>query len=68
LTDRVAVAQALAVLFPFAARAVLLEPYRTKKIDIDVIAELAELPPKYVSAVMNDNWESTHALLVRMDQ
>jgi hypothetical protein len=56
------------VLFPFAARAVLLEPYRTKKIDIDVIAELAELPPKYVSAVMNDNWESTHALLVRMDQ
>lgn len=68
LTDRVAVAQALAVLFPLAARQALLQPYKDKKISLEAIADRAELPPRYVAAVMSDTWEQTLAILEAMGE
>jgi hypothetical protein len=69
-TDRLAILQAVAVLFPISARNVLLSAYKTKdetkKLNIDQIAELAELPRNIVAMVMSDSWPSTLASVLNV--
>jgi hypothetical protein len=64
LNDRFGQLQALAVLFPRAARNLLLEPYNAKKITSKEIAALAEIPVHYVAFLMSDEWEKIYSLLL----
>jgi len=63
-TDRVADAYATAVLFPLRAREILWKPYNEKKLLIPKIANLTELPVRYVALVMNELWPEIHERLV----
>lgn len=65
--DRWAIWQALAILFPWATRELLLQPYVAKTISIERIAELVDLPLEYVQVVMNDVWaENYHSINTRL--
>ena len=55
LTDRVAITYAAAVLFPFGARQILMEPFTDNKLSLAKIADMAELPPRYAALVMSVN-------------
>lgn len=62
LTDRVALLQATAVLFPWASR----ELFRKDgKLSTHQIAKLMDLPERYVAAVMDDDWELIHDIVVK---
>lgn len=63
-SDRVAELQATAVLFPIAARELLHGPYQAKKLSIEDIVRLVDLPPRYVAYVMSDVWEGIHDMLI----
>jgi hypothetical protein len=61
--DRTAEWRAAALLFPYAAREVLMEPLKAEKITLADIARMADIPRKYVAFVMHDQWESIHKML-----
>lgn len=63
LSDRFAIFLALAILFPWATRQLLKEPYEEGKITLEKIAELVDLPEQYVALVMHDIWEETHHII-----
>lgn len=65
LSDRIRIWHALAVLFPMAARDLFMTPFREGKISIGFIADMVELPEKYVVLVMNDHWVNVHGRMVR---
>lgn len=60
-TDRLAILQAVAVLFPLAAREIVLPAYKAEKMSLKDVAELAELPEFIVAMVMDENWPKTLA-------
>lgn len=62
-TDRLAVYQALAILFPWASRQLLLQPFKLEKISLEEIAASTDLPIRYVSLVMSSVWEVVHRSL-----
>lgn len=59
-SDRFAVLQAVAILFPWACRQHFLDPYKAKKITDSRIAELVDIPIRYVKLVMSDAWAVLH--------
>jgi hypothetical protein len=61
--DRLAVYQAVALLFPWATRALLLRPYISKEINIEEIASLVDIPVRYAKLVMDELWEHLHKYL-----
>ena len=61
LTDRFALTQALTVMFPLTARNALKPFYDSKKLSLLYIADLAELPPRYVGVIMSDAWDQIYA-------
>jgi hypothetical protein len=63
LVDRVAIAYAVATLFPFKAREILMPTYQAKKFTLADIEEMAELPRRYVAMVMSDAWVEIHKLI-----
>jgi hypothetical protein len=63
LVDRVAISYAVATLFPFGARQILMPAYQAKKFTLADIEELAELPRRYVAIVMSDAWTEIHKLI-----
>ena len=63
--DNVAILHAVAVLFPFKVRQLLLPPFEEGKISIQEIAEkIVDLPPKYVATVMSHRWETIYDLMM----
>ena len=62
--DRVAILEALALLFPLQARENLYAKYMAHQLTIPQIAERMELPPEYVATVMNGNWPGCFRSLV----
>lgn len=64
-TDRLAEFRAAAILLPFAARELLLEPYAADKLTLGDIAKMADIPRKYVGLVMSDHWPVIHDLFLR---
>jgi hypothetical protein len=62
-TDRIALIYAVAVLFPFGARKILLPKYTTGELSVPQIANLAELPARYVAIVMSETWPEIHKIL-----
>ncbi|MEI6485670.1 MAG: hypothetical protein WCO11_05325 [Sphingomonadales bacterium] len=65
-TDTIAEFFALGILFPLAARAALMDPFKAGKLKIDDIARFFDIPKQKASFVMTPNWESVHANLMKM--
>jgi hypothetical protein len=65
--DRLAEFRAAALLLPFSARSLLLEPLATEKLTLGDIAKMADIPRKYVGLVMSERWPLVHELFVRKD-
>jgi hypothetical protein len=63
-SDRVAEYEAAAVLFPWATRQLLLEPYREGKIALDDIHRMVDIPFRFVFFVMHPSWEEAHKALI----
>ena len=55
--DRLALLWALAVLFPAEARNIFAEPFREGKINIQEIAKLTVIPPRYIPFLMSKVYE-----------
>lgn len=62
--DRVAEFEAVAVLFPWATRQLLMRPFNEGKLTLEDIARLVDLPYKYVAFVMHESWEAVHESLI----
>lgn len=56
--DRTGIMHALAVLFPWACRELLMTPFKEGKLSIDEIAKLVDIPVEYAAVVMDDIWET----------
>jgi hypothetical protein len=63
-TDRLAEYQAIAVLFPMAARDLLLQPLNAGQLTLNDIARLAEIPRRYAGFVMHEAWTAIYPLLI----
>lgn len=61
--DRMAEFRAAAVLIPWAARELLMQPYKEGRITAADIARLADVPRKYVGFVMHDMWGAVFSRL-----
>ncbi len=66
VSDRVAATYAAAVLFPMGARNIL-HPHVGKRLKLEKVAEMAELPLRYVALVMSDFWPEIHECIVNPD-
>jgi hypothetical protein len=64
LTDKVAIYEAIAVLFPLAARALMLELLKSGKTTVGEIAHIVDLPERFVRLVMWEKWPNVHSNLV----
>ncbi|MFZ1009834.1 MAG: hypothetical protein WAN65_23560 [Candidatus Sulfotelmatobacter sp.] len=63
-SDRGAMIHALAILFPWEVRQMLLPKYKEGKLTIKQIAEeIIDLPETYVAVVMNDVWEKIYGMM-----
>lgn len=58
--DRLAEFRAAAILLPFAARELLIEPLGQQKLTLTDIAVMADIPRKYVGLVMGPRWGELH--------
>lgn len=63
-SDRIAEFYALGILFPLAARDVLMNHYENGKISIDDIARLYDLPKRKAAIVMTPLWADIHSMLL----
>ena len=59
-SDRAAMIHVIAVMFPWAARELLMGPLRDNKITLDRIADILDLPVNYVAFAMSDYWPPIH--------
>ena len=67
-SDRAAIVHALAVLFPWAARELLIGPFKDEKITLTEMSELLALPPSYIQFVLSDIWVELHEAMVGPQQ
>lgn len=65
ITDRIAIMQAVAILFPFAIRSLLAEPLKAGKLTLDDIARIVDVPRRYVGHVMHESWLELHEILLK---
>ncbi|MCB1503107.1 MAG: hypothetical protein KDK07_25570 [Bauldia sp.] len=63
INDRIAITQASAVLFPLAARKLIMPHYQSGRYSLRQIADMAELPPRYVAPILSDFWPHIHDIL-----
>lgn len=63
-TDRLAEFRAAAILLPYSAREILLEPLAESRLELGDIAQLADIPRKYVGLVMSPHWPEIHKLFL----
>jgi len=61
-SDRVALFQAVAILFPYTVRNLLM-PHFPGTFTVQDIARMVDLPPRFVSFVMSSSWEVMHRIL-----
>jgi hypothetical protein len=66
MSDRIATYLAVAALFPWGARTILMPAYREGKLSIEDIAVVADLPLRYVALVMSDEWVEIHKIMTTM--
>jgi hypothetical protein len=65
-SDRRAIYQAVAVLFPWAARKLVMPAYKAGTLTVADIAKMVHLPTRYVQLVMSDVWPISHEWLQRV--
>jgi hypothetical protein len=63
LSDRLATYLAVAVLFPWTTRQILMPAYTERKLTLEDIARIVDIPLRYVALVMDDRWEEFIKLL-----
>lgn len=63
LNDRVAIAHALAILFPWTCRQLMMTPFKEGLITIDQIAEMVDIPMEYAALVMDDGWHQIYHII-----
>jgi hypothetical protein len=63
--DKIGIAHAIAVLMPMTAIEILRPALEAKKITVEEIAEIAELPLFAVNVAMSERWRAIHAALVK---
>ena len=63
MNDHLMMYYAVAILFPKAARDLLLPYFKSNAIDIDYIARCVDLPTSVVMLVMSDGWPNLHSAL-----
>lgn len=63
--DRLAEFRAAALLLPYSARELLLEPLTTGDLTLGDIAKMADIPRKYVGLVMSESWVAIHKLFAQ---
>jgi len=64
LSDRLALWEATAVLFPLATRNLVLPAFTNGRMSLAEIADLVEIPVRYAAMVMSGVWEQIHTLLI----
>ena len=64
LVDRIALLHALAILFPWSARELLLPEYKSGKLTIEQIATLADLPTEFVKFILGDSWPTLYEVIL----
>ncbi len=64
LSDRVATYLAVAILFPWQARQLLLPPYVDGKLTLEDISRIADIPERYVALVLSDEWDTFHEIMI----
>lgn len=65
LSDKLALFQALAILFPLDAREALLPAFQNKTLTLADLAAAADLPAEFVAVIMHDDWVSVHEMILR---
>lgn len=63
--DRVGLYKALAVLFPYAARELFLPKFKENPDCYTDIAQVVDIPARFVFLVMQDAWPKLHELLIQ---
>ncbi len=63
-SDRVAILEALAIMFPLSVREIILPYYASGEKTLAEIADLAELPESYVQYALSDAWPDIHSILI----
>jgi hypothetical protein len=66
MKDKIALYQALAVLFPHELREDLMEPYENGTIDDAWIAEYFSIPEEHVELLMSDKWDGFRRTLMEL--
>jgi hypothetical protein len=66
ITDRIAIFQAVAVLFPLACRELFMPAFEAGKITSADIARFADIPQRYATLVMSAGWVDIHKVLVTL--
>ncbi|HEY5047412.1 MAG TPA: hypothetical protein VII49_05275 [Rhizomicrobium sp.] len=61
--DRLAIFQAVAILFPYATRELLMPKFQAGNLTIIDIARIVDLPLRYTSFVMNEVWANAYQAL-----
>lgn len=64
MSDRIASLYALAILFPWAMRQLILPKYESGVLTIEKITEIIQIPPGYIQFVMSDEWPEVHKYFV----
>jgi len=64
-SDRVAMLHAVAVLFPWQVRQLLMPHYPGVFSAKHIATEIVDLPEKYIVTVMSETWAEIHTILVR---
>ncbi|WP_426036545.1 hypothetical protein [Brevundimonas sp. DC300-4] len=67
LTDVMALPQALAVLFPWAARELIKPKYDEGLISAEELAQTARLPVAYIELVLSDRWEDSYQIIINIE-
>lgn len=65
-SDRVGLFQALGILFPFAARALIKDKYDAGHISDEMIAHRATVPVQFVAFLMSNEWAASYDVLMRL--
>ncbi|HTK35669.1 MAG TPA: hypothetical protein VL358_10355 [Caulobacteraceae bacterium] len=66
VSDRIGILQAMAVLFPWASREILVKARMAGRVSPSEVARLVDLPQRYTDLVMSEMWPSMYQSLIKL--
>ncbi|WP_293906589.1 hypothetical protein [Phenylobacterium sp.] len=66
VSDRIGILQAVAVLFPWAAREILIKARAADRVSALEVSRLVDLPQRYTNMVMSEYWPAMYESLLSM--